>query len=183
MSEKKLNLGCGTDTRDGWINLDSAALPGVDIIHDIESLPLPFKDNEIDEILCQDILEHVEYIPVLKDLHRILAPGGKLHIRVPHFIGKNSVMDPTHRRYFSVSTFDYFAASSRVYAKRSYYFDFYFSSIESRELQFELSSRYFFYNKFVHRFVNKSPQRQEYFESTGLSRLFPPQNILITLVK
>ena len=37
----KLHLGCGTDIRAGWVNLDCAKLPGVDIVHDLNVLPLP----------------------------------------------------------------------------------------------------------------------------------------------
>ena len=33
---KRLNLGSGTHIRKGWINLDRSALPGVDVVHDIE---------------------------------------------------------------------------------------------------------------------------------------------------
>ena len=183
MEAKKLNLGCGTDIKDGWVNLDSAALPGVDVVHDIEKLPLPFADSSVDEVLCQDILEHVEYAPILKDLYRVLTPGGVLHIRVPHFTSKNNFIDPTHRRLFSINTFDFFAAGTKLHDERPYYFDFHFSFVKHREIQFELSSRYFFLNRFVGRWVNKSPWRQEYYESTGLSRLFPAQNIHISLVK
>ena len=42
---KKLNLGCGTDIKKGYINLDVAKLDGVDVVHDINRLPLPFKEN------------------------------------------------------------------------------------------------------------------------------------------
>ena len=64
MSEQqKLNLGCGNDIRDGWINLDSAKLPGVNIVHDLEDLPLPFGDENFDYVLCQDVLEHVNSDP------------------------------------------------------------------------------------------------------------------------
>ena len=183
MELKRLNLGCGTDRKEGWVNLDSADIPGVDVVHDIEKLPLPFPDNSFDEILCQDILEHVEYIPVLKDLHRILAPGGALHIRVPHFTAKNNFIDPTHKKLFSVNTFDYFIQNSRSFERRSYYFDFSFSSLRNRTLTFERSSRIFFLNRFVAPFVNKSTRRQELYESTWLSRIFPAQNIIVTFSK
>ncbi len=46
----------------GWENLDLANLPGVEIVHDIEKLPLPFGDAEFDVICCDNILEHIEYI-------------------------------------------------------------------------------------------------------------------------
>lgn len=181
---KKLNLGCGIDIRQGWVNLDSAALDGVDIVHDLTILPLPFTDNSFDEIVCQDVLEHVaEYTPLLKELHRILAPGGLLHIRVPHFTSKNNFIDPTHRRMFSVATFDFFTKNTRVHKARHYYFDFSFSDISKLELTFELSSRVFFYNKWVGPIVNKSRHRQALYESTMFSRLFPAVNVCVTLAK
>ncbi len=183
VNPKKLNVGCGRDIKNGWINLDSANIPGVDVVHDIEKLPLPFQDGEFDEILCQDVLEHIEYIPVLKDLHRILRLGGKITIRVPHFTSKNNFIDPTHRRRFSINTFDFFVRESRIGEKRDYYFDFVFSRIISRRITFEKSSRFFFYNKIVEWCVNKSLTRQMRFESTGFSRLFPAENIIIELIK
>src|SRR5215469_13722542 len=81
----KINFGCGTDIREGWINLDVAALPGVDIVHDLNQLPLPFDSETAEQILSLDILEHLDYIPFLKECHRILRPGGQVHISVPHF--------------------------------------------------------------------------------------------------
>lgn len=184
-SPKKLNLGCGTDIKEGWVNLDIAKLPGVDVIHSIEELPLPFLDNSFDEILCNDILEHVEYIPVLKDLHRILTPDGLLHIRVPHFTSKNNAIDPTHRHVFSIETFSFFVRGSKQYnAAGHYYFDFAFSTTSTGPyVDFERSSRVFFYNRFVEKWVNKNERHQQLYEATGLSRLFPAQNILVTLVK
>lgn len=188
MTPKKLNLGCGTDIREGWVNLDSAQIPGVNVVHDIEKLPLPFSSGEFDEILAQDVLEHVEYIPVLKDLHRILKKGGKLVIRVPHFTSKNNFIDPTHKKLFSVNTFDFFVThpltpNTHIEKERTYYFDFSFDRMESRRITFEKSSRYFFYNRIVEWFVNLSPRMQSFYESTGLSREFPAENILITLIK
>ncbi len=188
MNPKKLNLGCGTDIRAGWINLDSAALTGVDVVHDIEKLPLPFGDEEFDEILCQDVLEHVEYIAVLRDLHRILKKGGSLTIRVPHFTSKNNFIDPTHRRMFSINTWDFFILNTptrnkRIARERAYYFDFAFDRIFSRRITFEHGSRLFFYNRLLQRLVNLSPRMQEVYESTLFSRFFPAENIETILIK
>ncbi|MBX4210341.1 class I SAM-dependent methyltransferase [Candidatus Parcubacteria bacterium] len=177
----KLNLGSGTDIRAGWVNLDSAKLPGVDVVHDIQKLPLPFKDGEFDVMLCRDILQHVDYTPILKDLYRILRPGGKLIIRVPHFTSKNNVIDPTHRSTFSVRTFDFFVRNA--YKKRYYYFDFAFSKIELVKITFEHGSRIFFYNRLISLIVNMSRKSQDFYESTGFSRLFPAMNIEAVLIK
>jgi len=181
---KKLNLGCGSDIKKGWVNLDSARLEGVDVVHDLRVLPLPFEDSSFDEIVCQDIIEHIDdYAPLLKELHRLLATGGLLHIRVPHFTSKNNFTDPTHQRMFSTSTFDFFTQGTRWHKSRHYYFDFSFSDIPKLELTFELSSRAFFYNKWVAPVVNKNRHRLAYYESTLWSRLFPAVNICVTLKK
>lgn len=181
--KKKLNLGCGTDIKEEWVNLDSSPLPGVDVVHDIATLHLPFGDEEFDEILCQDILEHLDYVPVLQDLHRILKPGGTLTIRVPHFTSKHNFIDPTHQRLFSVNTFDFFVKNSALKRERAYYFDFAFSRIASCAITFEHTSRFFVYNHLVSAIVNRSRHGQMRYESTGFSRLFPAYNIVTTLVK
>ncbi len=183
MEKRRLNVGCGTNIRRGWVNLDFAKLPGVDIAHDIEKLPMPFSDNEFAEILCQDVLEHVEYVPVLKDLYRVLSPEGTITIRVPHFTSKNNYIDPTHKKRFSISTFEFFIKNSRLKREREYYFDFAFSKVRERHITFERSSRVFFYNRFVEWLINQNNRTQEIYESTFLSRLFPAENIVITIVK
>lgn len=184
---KKLNIGCGVDTKQGWINLDSIHIPGVDVVHDIEKLPLPFGDSEFDEILAQDVLEHVDYIPVLKDLHRILKKGGLLRVRTPHFTSKNNFIDPTHRRMFSVNTWDFFvaspAASKHIEKERVYYFDFAFEKKSYCHITFEKSSHIFFYNRIAEWLFNMSPRMQSFYESTAFSRLSPAENIIVELIK
>ena len=182
---KKLNLGSGKDIKKGWVNLDSANLPGVDVVHDIEKLPLPFANEEFDEILCQDVLEHTEYLPILKDIHRILKPGGKLAIRVPHFTSKNNFIDPTHKKRFSIYTFEMFAKNSS-YAKskeRGYYFDFHFDHVQSARITFDHSSRWFIYNRLMEPIVNLNKTTKFLFESTGWCYSFPAQNIELELIK
>ena len=184
---KKLNIGCGVDIKSGWINMDSATLPGVNIVHDVTQLPLPFANEEIDEILAQDVLEHIDYIPVLKDLHRILKKEGILTIRVPHFTSKNNFVDPTHKKMFSISTWDFFVASKatskHIEKERAYYFDFAFTKKLSCHITFEKSSRIFFYNRPIEWFFNLSSKMQSFYESTGFSRIFPAENIIIKLIK
>ncbi len=186
-TKKKLNVGCGKDSRPGWVNLDASPLPGVDVVHDLERLPLPFVDEEFDEILCQDVLEHIEYIPVLKELHRILKKGGDITIRVPHFTSRNNFVDPTHRKLFSVDTWEFFVSQGSSHMQhlqpvRAYYFDFVFDSLKNRQLIFE-SRRILFYNRFVEWAVNLSPAAQSLYESSFLAGLFPAENISVTLVK
>jgi SAM-dependent methyltransferase len=177
----RLNLGCGTDIREGFVNLDAAALPGVDVVHDLDVLPLPFEDGAFREIVCQDVLEHVDLVGVLRECHRILAPGGAVHVRSPHFTSAAAHVDPTHRRAFSVETLDFFAASGR-FPERGYYFDFAFSQVSSARIVFH-RYRWQPWNYLVEPLVNASPAAQRYYEGTFLARLFPSANVEVTLVK
>jgi SAM-dependent methyltransferase len=179
MEEKKLNAGCGTDVREGWINLDSRALAGVDVVHDLEDLPLPFDDGRFSNILCRDVLEHVDLLPLMEEFHRLLRKGGVLFARVPHFTSANNYADPTHRRFFSVRTFEFFVAGNRL--RRDYYFGYAFESIRSCRVTFEKGI--LLYNHVVQPLLNLSPRILRLWESTCASRVFPAENIEVELVK
>ena len=106
---KKLNLGCGKDILKGYINLDIAKLPGVDIVCDIEKEKLPFEDNSINNVYTNNVLEHIKNLEfVMEEIHRILKPNGKVQIIVPHYSTPLAFGDPTHKRFFCYYTFDYF---------------------------------------------------------------------------
>jgi ubiquinone/menaquinone biosynthesis C-methylase UbiE len=174
---KKLNLGCGLDIKEGFVNLDSKKLPGVDVVHNIECAPLPFNDEEFDYILCQDVLEHVEYIDVLKELHRILKKGGIVEIRAPHFSSVNNFRDPTHKKMFSVFVFEMFVKSTQNI--RHYYFDFHFEKCISKKITFREN---FFYWP-IKKFSNLNNSILNFFEYSFLSRVFPADNIVVSLLK
>ena len=106
---KKLNMGCGRDIKKGYINLDSIKLPGVDIVHNLEKFPWPFKDNEFDMIISSHVLEHLgDTLNNMEEIWRILKPGGTIIIKVPNASHRVAFVDPTHKRYFTLNTFDYF---------------------------------------------------------------------------
>ena len=54
---------------------------------DLTILPLPFADNSIDKILMDNSLEHLHIcmIDFIKELERILKPGGIVIFRCPTF--------------------------------------------------------------------------------------------------
>ena len=44
---KKLNIGCGTDIREGWTNVDKMNIKGVDLVMNLDKYPYPdFNDND-----------------------------------------------------------------------------------------------------------------------------------------
>jgi len=83
---KKLNLGSGEFKKDGYVNVDWQDLTNPDVKHDLNVLPYPFKDDTFDLIEAFHVLEHLDKpFSIMKELHRIMKPGGSLVIKVPHF--------------------------------------------------------------------------------------------------
>ena len=82
----RLNLGAGSDLKEGWINHDIVQLPGIDVVHDLNNFPWPWDDNSIDEIYMKDVLEHLpDTIRVMEEIYRICKPGAKIYIAVPYW--------------------------------------------------------------------------------------------------
>lgn len=83
---RKLNLGCGSDYKKGWVNVDFDKNIKADKYFDL-SKPFPFKISNFDYILAQDVLEHFSKENAKKFLtecHRVLKIGGKIIIRTPN---------------------------------------------------------------------------------------------------
>jgi SAM-dependent methyltransferase len=78
-----LNIGSGNSLRQkGVVNVDMMDYENVDIVCDIHHLP--FKDNSIDAVMSLAVLEHVrEPANVLKEVHRVLKPGGRVFSVIP----------------------------------------------------------------------------------------------------
>ncbi|MCP4972034.1 MAG: hypothetical protein GY932_15770 [Arcobacter sp.] len=87
----KLNVGCGHDYRDGYINVDgSDLLPKVDKIINLsnDSLLNHFDSDSINEILAKDFIEHFfhwEAINILSDFYKLLENDGVLKLKLPDF--------------------------------------------------------------------------------------------------
>lgn len=81
----KLHIG-GREARPGWKILDIQPGPGVDYVGDIRNLA-QFRDGEFSAIYSSHVFEHLSYqnelLGALTEIHRILAPGGKLFVSVP----------------------------------------------------------------------------------------------------
>lgn len=82
----KINVGAGTDIKQGFENCDIRKGPGIDKVFDM-SKGMPFEDGEAEEINAQDILEHFPFRDTEKMLlewKRVLKKGGMLTIQVPN---------------------------------------------------------------------------------------------------
>jgi hypothetical protein len=119
---KKLNVGCGNEILRGYVNLDIAELPGVDVVHDLNKLPWPFEDNRFEEIRIIHVLEHLpDTVRIMEELWRISNAGCKVIVCVPYWNSWRSVGDPTHVKGFHQKTFDFFDPNREHGKMRSYY--------------------------------------------------------------
>ena len=179
MGKRILNVGCGADTREGYVNLDKYKYPGVNVVHDLNKTPLPFKEKEFDAIIAQDILEHVNYVKLMPELFRVLKEGGTIKIRVPHFLYRNSYTDCTHINRFCVNTFlESFVKKDKV--QDSLYGLKLFSRCKTY-LEFE-KRLLMPWNYLIEFLVNSSSTGLDFYERTPL-RIFPPKNILVELTR
>lgn len=112
----RLNLGSGRDVRPGYVNVDRVRLSGVDLICDFRRFPWPFRDDSIDEVLAIHVVEHLpDTIRVMEEIYRITRSGASVTIEVPHYKHSNAYKDPTHVRFFTEESFDYFGKEQRSY--------------------------------------------------------------------
>lgn len=109
---RKLDVGAGAKSDDGWETMDLSPAYHPDFQHDITDFPWPFADGEFDELRCWHVLEHLPAgmtrVAVMNEMHRVLRPGGELSIEVPVFPFWTAIADPTHVSYFVPQSFDYF---------------------------------------------------------------------------
>jgi SAM-dependent methyltransferase len=102
----KLNLGCGNDIKEGFVNLDFYKFKGADVIHDLNVLPYPFRENQFEYIAMRNILEHLnDPYRVMHEIHRISKKGAIIEIQTPHFSSDNVWGDLQHKRGFNSATF------------------------------------------------------------------------------
>ncbi|MCK4966036.1 methyltransferase domain-containing protein, partial [bacterium] len=104
----KLNLGCGRDVREGYVNIDVCNPWELDVvIHDLNKVPYPFEDNTFDEVYASHIIEHLnDFHQTIMEIHRICKPNAKVIVKAPFFPSTKFFGDPSHKIPFSYRTFD-----------------------------------------------------------------------------
>lgn len=171
-----LDIGCGRNKLPAAIGLDQRALPGVDVVSDLNKR-LPFADEEFEVVYSDQVLEHVpNLIALIEEIHRILVPGGIMVAHVPYFRSNWAAVDPTHVRQFTLGSLDYFVRGT--YAYEGYRFsDTGYSHVE-RYLDWNYPPSFlrFVFSGLARRWPNR-------FENSVLSFLYPFENLTFVLTK
>jgi SAM-dependent methyltransferase len=172
---KKLNLGSGRDILPGFVNLDSVKMPGINVVHDLNRFPYPFKANTFDYIYASHILEHLNNLPAaFGELRRISKNGATIKIRVPFFPSMYAVSDPTHKHFFTYKTWDYFEDTNANHV---------FGDIKSSGPYFKISNRRIIFSwnplfRWMNFFINLFPVFYQRYLAFIL-----PSNELIAVLK
>jgi SAM-dependent methyltransferase len=101
---RRMNWGSGEWAEPGWINSDLKEGPGVDIACDIRD-GLPLEASSLDYIVSHHALVEIpmsEIVLVLKELRRVLKPGGVLRLGLPDLQNAIRAYQENDRDYFLI---------------------------------------------------------------------------------
>lgn len=175
---RALDLGCGPAKLPGAIGMDIVRLSGVDVMGNIER-GLPFKNDTFDVVYASNLLEHIRDLTgLMREIHRVLKTGGVLMAAIPYCLSFKAFQDPTHVRFFSLDTFEYFCREQKVVPQ--WYFDFNFQRVRRKALVFRTTT--IFYNPIFGIVVNLSPFFQRVYEKSFLSA-FQADQLQVEIVK
>jgi glycosyltransferase involved in cell wall biosynthesis len=92
----KLDLGCGSVQRPGFLGIDARPTRATALVADAQHLPIA--TGVADEVDASCLLEHFDAPSrVLDEIHRVLKPSGRAVLRLPNLGTYSSHLDTTHR--------------------------------------------------------------------------------------
>lgn len=104
---KKLNIGCGTIYKEGWVNVDFHRSVKADCFLDIRNRWSLFGTGEFDTVLASHVLEHFEgddLFHIMYEAGRVLRPGGVLIGVVPYATSETFYANPFHKQPWTERT-------------------------------------------------------------------------------
>jgi predicted SAM-dependent methyltransferase len=81
---RKLQIGAGPNNLPGWLNTDIEPREGQAFLDAMKPFPIP--DHSLNYIYAEQVIEHLPFeggMVMLRESHRVLAPGGKLRVATP----------------------------------------------------------------------------------------------------
>ena len=115
LNEVKLNIGCGEDYQEGYINIDISPKVKTDECYNINE-GIKEEDNTVSQIQAGCVLEQVDdLVRTLNECHRVLRKGGTLLGYVPSTDPSVLHYDPMDKRFFQEDSFRYFVTGDHLY--------------------------------------------------------------------
>ena len=119
---QKLNIGCGQDKLEGWINADSREGCNPDEIVRL-GFRLPYPDDHFVEVKAFNVLTQVnDIVTAMNELWRVTK--GFITIRVPDAADICAFQDPMDFRHFTDQSFTYMELGHRRYEQYGEHYGF-----------------------------------------------------------
>jgi len=106
----RLDLGCGSNPKNGYIGIDNFYKSKNVIKKDVLSYLKKLPDDSVSEIFSRHFLEHLDYEYIKEmffQINRVLTNGGLINIIVPHYSNPFFYSDPTHKTFWGIHSFSY----------------------------------------------------------------------------
>jgi predicted SAM-dependent methyltransferase len=104
--KERIDICGGINPTPGWRSVDK--LLTASVACDLNER-WPFSDGSIYAVRAYDALEHLrDPIHVMREIHRVLVPGGWLLSRTPSTDGRGAFQDPTHVSFWNENSFWYY---------------------------------------------------------------------------
>ena len=108
MSPVVVDLGCGPNKVAGALGFDLRYKPGVNVVCELERT-LPIRTSSVDTAHLRHIVEHIkDLVHFMEEVYRVCRPEAEVRIVVPYYTSRGAFRDPTHVRYITEDTFQYF---------------------------------------------------------------------------
>lgn len=120
---RRLNWGCGASGEPGWINSDVKEGPGVDISCDIRN-GLPLESDSIEYAVSIHALPELTFpdlVPALRELRRVLKPGGVLRLCLPDLLKGVEAYRRGDRSYFLIPDEDALSMGGKLAVQLTWY--------------------------------------------------------------
>lgn len=114
-TDLRVDIGCGDHKPDGFIGVDVAPGPGVDLVCDLTGR-FPFETDSVAYLRAHDVIEHLpDRLHTMNEIWRVCRAGAIVDIRVPSTDGRGAFQDPTHVSYWNANSFFYYSLEHPAY--------------------------------------------------------------------
>src|SRR3989344_3569205 len=154
----KLNIGCGEDYKEGYVNIDLSRDIKADLYVNDENEIFKRGFKDVEEILIFKALPYIDNpVDFLCKCHKILKSGGKIKIIVPHFCSLPYSMYAKRHVGYRALEFKRFGIKGR--AKWG---------IVPKEVVFNVKIKLRFYKPFniFEKIINSNARGQELYETS-----------------
>jgi SAM-dependent methyltransferase len=123
-----IDIGCGENKEEGYLGIDRYNGDYVDLVLDLETMKLPFKEDSVNHVVTYHCLEHLNNLKgLLDEIWRVLKPNSQFFVCVPYFHNYINIANPYHVQNFNEHSFRFFSTEKNTKALPDHLWKFNFT--------------------------------------------------------